>query len=75
MEAGPHTPSAPADRPAKVRSWRGGPATIRRSAPRGILDRARPKPSALFEKDVPDIASLPPVRGLASELSASRPAK
>eukprot|EP00969_Alexandrium_andersonii_P204757 9048858-Alexandrium_andersonii.AAC.1 len=34
-DAGPHTPSAPLEGPAKVRSWHGEPATIRRSEPSG----------------------------------------
>eukprot|EP00969_Alexandrium_andersonii_P142205 6286990-Alexandrium_andersonii.AAC.1 len=45
---GPHTPSAPLEGPAKVKSWQGEPATMRRSAPSGAPSSTRlrrPAPS------------------------------
>eukprot|EP00969_Alexandrium_andersonii_P195210 8623407-Alexandrium_andersonii.AAC.1 len=45
-EAGPRTPSAPPDGPAKVRSWQGEPATRRRRATLGASARARRSLSA-----------------------------
>eukprot|EP00969_Alexandrium_andersonii_P040497 1775570-Alexandrium_andersonii.AAC.1 len=46
MDEGPHTPRAPAVRPAKVRSWHGDPATMSSREPSGTSPRARRRPSA-----------------------------